>query len=186
MDGKTEEYNLNVQYALGHDYLLQVGYVGTQSVHRSGQIEFDQALLASPQNPVNGETTNSINNVDCAHAHPGRQSGIALHAIRLHRQLQLAANQHHETDAHGLQFQGSYTWSKNLDEVNGEGGTDIFETAASDQQPARSAAFVLWPGGRRSGPASGRELHLVGAEVCIGPGRCRAMCLPTGSSPASA
>ena len=27
----------------------------------------------------------------------------------------------------GLQLQASYTWSKNLDEVNGEGGTDVFE-----------------------------------------------------------
>jgi hypothetical protein len=28
---------------------------------------------------------------------------------------------------HGFQLQGSYTWSKNLDEVNGEGGVDVFE-----------------------------------------------------------
>jgi hypothetical protein len=28
---------------------------------------------------------------------------------------------------HGFQLQGSYVWSKNLDEVNGEGGTDTFE-----------------------------------------------------------
>ncbi len=39
-DGKTYEYNLNVQYAAGRGYLLQVGYVGTQSVNRPGQIQF--------------------------------------------------------------------------------------------------------------------------------------------------
>ena len=48
---QDQEYNLNVQYALGQDYLLQVGYVGTRSLHRPGQIEFDQALLGQPAEP---------------------------------------------------------------------------------------------------------------------------------------
>ena len=56
---------------------------------------------------------------------------------------------------HGFQLQGSYMWSKNLDEVNGEGGTDTFELQLADQQPTRSDGNHLRSGGRRSGPASG-------------------------------
>jgi Carboxypeptidase regulatory-like domain/TonB dependent receptor len=127
LDGKTEEYNLNVQYALGHDYLLEVGYVGTRSVHRPGQVEFDQALLASPQNPVNGETTNSINNVTARLPIQGvSQGSLSTESVFIanYNALQTSITKRMQ---HGFQLQGSYTWSKNLDEVNGEVGTDVFE-----------------------------------------------------------
>jgi hypothetical protein len=127
LDGKTEEYNLNVQYALGHDYLLEVGYVGTRSVHRPGQVEFDQALLASPQNPVNGETTNSINNVTARLPIQGvSQGSLSTESVFIanYNALQTSVTKRLQ---HGFQLQGSYTWSKNLDEVNGEVGTDVFE-----------------------------------------------------------
>jgi hypothetical protein len=126
-DGKTYEYNLNVQYAPGHDYVVQIGYVGTQSAHRPGQIEFDQAALASPQNPVNGETTNSTGNVIARMPIQGVSPGALFTDsvfIANYNALQASIT---KRLSHGFQFQGSYTWSKNLDEVNGEGGNDSFE-----------------------------------------------------------
>jgi len=44
---------------------------------------------------------------------------------------------------HGFQLQGSYTWSKNLDEVNGEGGTDVFELElpTNDQRNLRRSSY---------------------------------------------
>ena len=126
-DGMTEEYNLNAQYAPGRGYLLQLGYVGTRSSHRPGQVEFDQALLASPQNPVNGETTNSIGNVIARMPVQGVSPGSLFTDsvfIANYNSLQAGITKRMQ---HGLQFQASYTWSKNLDEVNGEGGTDTFE-----------------------------------------------------------
>jgi hypothetical protein len=126
-DGKTYEYNLNLQYELGRDYLLQVGYVGTQSVHRPGQLEFDQALLASPENPVNGETTNTTGNVLARMPVQGLSPG-SLFAdsifVANYNALEVSVT---KRMIHNFQFQGSYTWSKNLDEVNGEIGTDTFE-----------------------------------------------------------
>ena len=62
-DPTTQEYNLNLQYAFANDYLLEVGYVGTHTTSAPGRIEFNQALLASAQNPVNGATTNTAGNV---------------------------------------------------------------------------------------------------------------------------
>ena len=43
--------------------------------------------------------------------------------------------------AHGFQIQASYTWSKNLDEVNGEGGTDLYELQlpTNDQRDLRTS-----------------------------------------------
>ena len=127
LDGRTQEYNLNVQYAPGDDYVVEVGYVGTVSDHRPGQIEFDQALLASPSSPVNGETTNSVNNViqrlPIAGISPGSLFTVSTFIAR-YDSLQASITKRMQR---GLQFQASYTWSKNLDEVNGEGGLDTFE-----------------------------------------------------------
>jgi Carboxypeptidase regulatory-like domain/TonB dependent receptor len=126
-DGKTYEYNLNLQYELGRDYLLQLGYVGTQSVHRPAQLEFDQALLAGPENPVNGETTNSTSNVLARMPVQGLSPGSLFTEsifVANYNALQASVT---KRMIHNFQFQGSYTWSKNLDEVNGETGIDTFE-----------------------------------------------------------
>jgi hypothetical protein len=142
-DGRTQEYNLNVQYALGRGYLLSVGYVGTQSTHRSGQVEFDQALLASPQNPVNGETSNSIGNVTARMPIQGVSQGSLFTDsvfIANYNALQVSATRRMTNN---FQLQASYTWSKNLDEVNGEVGTDLFELQlpTNDQHHLRQASY---------------------------------------------
>lgn len=144
-DGKTYEYNLNMQYAIGRGYLFQVGYVGTNSVHRPGQLQFDQALLASPQNPINGETTNSTSNViarmPIQGVSPGSLSTDSVFVAN-YNALQTSVI---KRLGHGLQFEGSYTWSKNLDQVNGEGGTDVFELQlpTNNQRDLRNSSYGL-------------------------------------------
>ena len=144
-DGKTEEYNLNVQYAFASNYLLQAGYVGTRSVHRPGQVEFNQATLARPENPINGETTNSVNNVTARQPYQGVPEGSLFTVsdfIGNYNSLQASLIRRL---AHGLQFQANYTWSKNLDEVNAEGGLDQFELQlpTNDQRNLREASYGL-------------------------------------------
>ncbi len=143
LDGTTQEYNLNVQYDLGHEYLLQVGYVGTRSYHRPGQLGFDQALLASPQNPVNGQTTNSINNVTARLPIQGVGQGSLFTQsvfIANYNSLQTSITKRMRG---GLQLQGSYVWSKNLDEVGGEGGVDTFELQlpTNNQRAIRQTSY---------------------------------------------
>ncbi len=141
VDSQTQEYNLNVQYAFAKDYVLQVGYVGTRSMHRSGQIEFDQALLASPQSPVNGETTNSANNLIQRLPFAGLSPGS------LFTQSDFGANYNSLQSSitrrmrHGFQFQGNYTWSKSLDETSGSGGAALYELflLTNDQHNPRQA-----------------------------------------------
>jgi hypothetical protein len=143
LDGRTQEYDLNVQYAVGGGYLLEVGYVGAQSAHRSGQVEFDQALLASPQNPVNGETMNSIDNVVNRMPIQGVSEGSLFTDsvfVANYNALQTSIS---KRMTHNLQLQASYVWSKNLDEVAGEVGTDLFELQlpTNNQHDLRQSSY---------------------------------------------
>ena len=127
LDGLTQEYNLDLEYDLGRGFLFDLAYVGTQSMHRPGQFEFDQALLANPQHPVNGETSNSINNVSARMPIQGvSQGSLRTDSVFVGNYNALQAGVTRRM-AHNFELQASYTWAKNLDEVNGEVGTDVFE-----------------------------------------------------------
>jgi hypothetical protein len=140
-DPYTQEYNLNSQIALGRDYLLEVGYVGTRSLHMAGCTEFNQALLASPANPINGETTNTAANViqrlPFAGISPGSLSCESSFDSN-YNSLQTSVT---KRLSHGLQFLGSYTWSRNLDQTSGSSGSEVFEThlITNDQTNFRQA-----------------------------------------------
>jgi hypothetical protein len=144
-DARTQEYNLNLQYAFAQDYLLEVGYVGTQSIHRLGQIQFNQSLLASPQNPVNGQTTNSVNNVAARQFYQGVPQGSLFSQsifVGNYNSLQATITKRFN---HGFEIQASYVWSKNLDELGGEGGNDVFESQlpSNDQNHLRQSSYGL-------------------------------------------
>jgi hypothetical protein len=141
LDGRTQEYNLNIQYELASDYLLEVGYVGSHSAHRPGSIEFNQALLAGPANPVNGEITNSTNNLIQRLPFAGVSPGSLFTTsdfIANYNSLQASLTKRFR---HHLQFLGSYTWSKSLDETSGSGGSSVFELwlLTNDQNNPRQA-----------------------------------------------
>ena len=142
-DGMTQEHNLNVQCAPSENWLLQIAYVGSQSSHRPGQWEFDQALLASPSSPVNGETRNSINNVTARLPYQGVSEG-SLYTDSVfsgnYNALQVSLRRRLQ---HSLELQAGYTWSKNLDEVNGEIGTDVYELQlpTNDQHNLRKSSY---------------------------------------------
>ena len=141
MNPYTAEYNLNAQIAFARDYLLEVGYVGTRSLHEAGCLEFNQALLASPTNPVNGETTNSaanvIQRVPFAGISPGSLSCESSFNAN-YNSLQTSLT---KRISHGLEFLGSYTWSRNLDQTSGSSGSEVYEThlVTNDQTNFRQA-----------------------------------------------
>jgi hypothetical protein len=141
VDPYTEEYNLNAQFALFRDYLAEVGYVGTRSIHVAGCAEFNQSLLASPTNPVYGETTNSVANVVQRAPYQGIGPGSLTCKTAYssdYNSLQASVT---KRLSHGLQFLGSYTWSKNLDETSGSSGNQVFELwlLTNDQRNSRQA-----------------------------------------------
>jgi hypothetical protein len=59
----TQQYGLNLQTDMGHNTMLEVGYVGTRGTHQIAQDLPNQALSASATDPIRGETTNTVANV---------------------------------------------------------------------------------------------------------------------------
>ena len=128
IDPYTQEYNLNTQIAFARDYLLEVGYVGTRGLHVAGCREFNQALLAGPTNPINGETTNSAANVIQRLPFDGISPGSLLCESVFNMNYNSLQASMTKRLSRGLQFLGSYTWSRNLDQTSGSSGNAVFET----------------------------------------------------------
>jgi hypothetical protein len=127
IDPYTQEYNLNFQYAFAKDFLVEAGYVGSHTTHSPGSIEFNQALLASAQNPVNGTTMNTAANVIQRLPFAGIATGSLFSDTEFEANYNSLQTSITRRFRHGLQFLGSYTWSKILDETSGSGGSDVFE-----------------------------------------------------------
>ncbi|HVU48590.1 MAG TPA: TonB-dependent receptor [Terracidiphilus sp.] len=127
VDPYTQEYNLNLQMALGRNMLAELGYVGTRTLHVAGTVEFNQALLASPSNPVNGATTNSVNNVIQRVPYQGVGPGALFNQttyLANYNGMQASVSRRLSRN---LQFLGSYTWSRTLDETSGSSGGQVYE-----------------------------------------------------------
>ena len=141
VDPYTAEYNFNAQIAFARDYLLEVGYVGTRSLHEAGCLEFNQSLLASPTNPVNGETTNSAANVVQRVPYAGISPGSLLCESSFNANYNSLQSSLTKRLSYGLEFLGSYTWSRNLDQTSGSSGSEVFEThlITNDQTNFRQA-----------------------------------------------
>lgn len=141
VDPYTAEYNLNAQIAFAHDYLLEIGYVGTRSLHEAGCIEFNQAQLASPSNPVNGETTNSSFNVIQRLPFSGISPGSLVCESTFKATYNSLQTSVTKRLSYGLEFLGSYTWSRNLDQTSGSSGSPVFEEhlVTNDQTNFRQA-----------------------------------------------
>ena len=141
IDPYTQEYNLNFQLAVSHDELLEVGYVGSHTTHSPGSVEFNQALLASPQNPVNGATMNTAANVVQRVPFQGIATGSLFSDTNYEANYNSLQASITRRFSHGLQFLGSYTWSKILDETSGSGGSGVFELwlPTNDQNNPRQA-----------------------------------------------
>lgn len=141
VDARTQEYNVNIQYAFAPSYLLEIGYVGTSSAHRPGSIEFNQALLASPSHPVRGETMNSANNLIERLPYDGVSPGSLFTTSDFSANYNSLQSSLTKQLRHGLQFLASYTWSKSLDETSGSNGDSAFELwlLTNDQHNPRQA-----------------------------------------------
>ena len=127
IDPYTQEYNLNLQYAIAGDYLVEVGYVGAHTTHSPGSLEFNQALLASSQNPVNGANMNTAANVIQRLPFAGIATGSLFSNTEFEANYNALQSSLTKRLGHGLQFLVSYTWSKSLDETSGSGGVDFYE-----------------------------------------------------------
>src|SRR5262249_13290497 len=138
----TQEYNLNVQYEIARDLLWQVGYVGSKATRLTGCVQFNQAQIATPQNPVNGQNTTTVDNLaqqaPSAGIDPGRAYICEPAFSSNYNSLQTALT---KRLSHGLDFQAGYTFSKSLSYTGGTGGLSSLDLGflSNDQTNPRQA-----------------------------------------------
>ncbi|HEX4809959.1 MAG TPA: carboxypeptidase regulatory-like domain-containing protein [Bryobacteraceae bacterium] len=135
----SENWTFDIQYQASNNWLLSVGYVGNHSVHDILPIPFNQPSIATPQHPVNGQTSSYggvlYNAPDTEPISTSEYSGNApvrvpyigydmnsvlykAEGISNYNALQLQARKRLSS---GLQFTASYTYSHALDEQSGLG-----------------------------------------------------------------
>jgi Carboxypeptidase regulatory-like domain len=133
--GTTQQWNLTLEQALGHEWFFELGYVGTKGSRLRSTYDPDQATLATAQNPL------TIRGPACSNLQAAGQSctivdstaenvsarapfiGIAPsdfedfapNSDSHYNSLQATVAHHFNR---GLYFQGAYTYAKSIDDVS--------------------------------------------------------------------
>ena len=111
-----QRYSLNLQTALSANWLLEVGYEGSRGTKLLQSRSFNQALSASPSNPIRGQTTNDFLNVPfrvpIEGLDPQNSTFIESAGSSWYNALGVSLSKRF---SHGLQFLASYTWASALE-----------------------------------------------------------------------
>jgi hypothetical protein len=123
------QFNVNAQYEIFKDYLLEVGYVGTRGRNLFRQVGINQARLASPSSPITNAVTGAVITTNT----PGNAAlrapfqGVGINnffqnqstAKSEYNSLQMSLTRRF---TNGLSFLASYTLAKSVDNASGQGG----------------------------------------------------------------
>ncbi len=120
----VRQYNLNLQYEFVKDWVLELGYVGASGINLVDQYHnYNTASFASPSQPIHGITTNTVQNVAFRVPYlgyqPGGFQGTAFDGVYNYNSLQATVRKRF---SQGFTMQASYTWSKDLGDVNSVAG----------------------------------------------------------------
>jgi Carboxypeptidase regulatory-like domain/TonB dependent receptor len=111
----VQEYSLNVQSEVRRDLVLEIGYEGSRGTHLLQFRAFNQALSASPSDPIRGETDNTLANigqrVPIQGFLPSNAYIIESEGASWYNGLNVSLKKRFN---HGLQFLASYTWARSL------------------------------------------------------------------------
>ena len=110
-----QRYSLNMQSELARNFVLEVGYVGARGTHLIRQRAANQALSASPENPIRGQIDNTLANINL------RSPLLGWTNTNLIQTESQGSNWYNSLTAslskrfsHGLQFLASYTFARDL------------------------------------------------------------------------
>jgi hypothetical protein len=115
-----QHFSLNTQTALTNSTVLEVGYLGSRGQHIIITRLPNQALSASPSNPIRGETTNTYSNIGLRVPIEGfstntfdqiESTGASWYNGLLVNLIQRFKN--------GSEIQAAYTWSSSLSDTVG-------------------------------------------------------------------
>ena len=123
----VQQWSLDTQYEFLPKTVLEIGYVGTRGTRLASSRLTNTALLASPSNPVNGIIVNTVANaglrVPILGFAPNGLTSIESYGFSMYNGLQVNVKRQL---SHGIQFQGAYTWGKDLTDVEGVGFNSVF------------------------------------------------------------
>jgi Carboxypeptidase regulatory-like domain/TonB-dependent Receptor Plug Domain/TonB dependent receptor len=115
-----QRYSLNVQTQISRDFVLEIGYAGMRGTHMLVLRDINEAPLATPENPIRGQTTTTLANIPLRVPYEGFAAGsmydIQSNGFAWYNALQASLSKRF---SHGLQFLASYTWSSDLANVYG-------------------------------------------------------------------
>ncbi len=146
----TQNWSLDLQFQASNNWMFEAGYVGNHGTHLVLPIPFNQPLIATPTNVVNGQTSSyggtspaanqnvyytGLTPLDTEPIYTNEYSGnapirvpypgydmnaVSYKAIGISN-FDALQLQAHKRLSNGLQFTASYTWSHSLDEQSGLG-----------------------------------------------------------------
>lgn len=123
---RTHQWALSLQSEVATGWLLQIGYVGSRGERIEQTRSINQAFLASPSNPINGITTNTLANARLRVPYIGyAPTGLSQredYGFSMFNSFQASLV---KRMSRGLQLQVSYTFSKALTDVAGQGGFNL-------------------------------------------------------------
>lgn len=126
-ESTVQQYDLELQFQ-HKSYVFSIGYAGAKGTHLAVVRGSNQPLPASPSNPVNGLTTNSVANADERVPFLGLSPSVFRLESRgnsIYNSLQTMLK---KDMSHGLQFLAAYTFSKSIDDAGDSLGAAIAGT----------------------------------------------------------
>jgi Carboxypeptidase regulatory-like domain/TonB dependent receptor/TonB-dependent Receptor Plug Domain len=124
-----QQYSLNIQTEFHTGWLFDAGYVGARGTHLVRQRSLNQALSASPNDPIRGVTDNTVQNISSRvpilGVPPDSLLELESEGSSWYNALEISLTRRLNR---GLQFLASYTFSKTLD----TDGSDINSTSSGN------------------------------------------------------
>ncbi|MBM3762713.1 MAG: carboxypeptidase regulatory-like domain-containing protein [Acidobacteria bacterium] len=129
-----QQWGLNLQYQATASTMVEVGYQGTKGTRLATQRLINQPILASPEQPINGITTNTTGNAALRVPYVGfSPTGLVwLETSTDSRYNSLQASVSRRFSK-GLRLLGAYTFAKSLDNNSGSGTGASFTQTDGDQ-----------------------------------------------------
>jgi hypothetical protein len=171
----VQQFSINLQTELQKGWLLEAGYVGTHGTHLQRLRSLNQALDASPGNPIRGVIADTVANIGLRVPVPGiRPDGLRemeSEGSSVYNGLEASLVR---GLSHGVQFIGSYTFSKTFDtdgsNVNGISAANTL-TLGDQNSPGqrwgrasfdRTHRFVFSGSWALPAPSAGRSHAVLG------------------------
>jgi hypothetical protein len=130
----SQHWSLNLQTDLGHNFLLETGYVGSRGTHLIYRRNLNQALLASPSNPIRGVTTNTAGNarlrVPILGFSPTGLLDIDSSANSWYHSLEASVTKRF---SRGLQFLAAYTFAHGYNDAGSVDAGGVNTTFQADR-----------------------------------------------------